>query len=122
MLESKKKYPNAYVMAHPECRMEVLELADAVRSTGQMFREVEEHSEVKQFLVVTEWGMTYALKKRFPDREFLEPVKRMECRNMKKNTLEKVYNVLKDEGNCVKVEERTAEKARICIERMLSYK
>ncbi len=120
----KTKYPDALVMAHPECKQSVRELADEVCSTGQMFGVVERHPESKRFIVVTEWGMNYALGKRFPGREFIEPARRMECPNMKKITPEKVLEVLKSEGKSdrfiVKVEPSVAEKAKESIVRMLN--
>jgi len=111
------------VMAHPECRKEILDMSDGICSTGQMIGFVENNPGQKQFIVVTEWGMAHALRKKFPARQFIEPEKRLECKNMKKNTLEKIRDVLKSENieNRVVVEPEIAEKARISIEKMLKF-
>lgn len=119
VLRVKEKYPDALVMVHPECRKEVRNLADGICSTGQMFDFVASHSETKRFIVVTEWGINYALKKRFPEKEFIEPAKRMECKNMKKITLQKVLNALERETFEVKIPSATIEKAKAVIEKML---
>ena len=123
IVDIKKKYPNALVMAHPECRKEILDMSDGICSTGQMIGFVENNPGQKQFIVVTEWGMAHALRKKFPARQFIEPEKRLECKNMKKNTLEKIRDVLKSENieNRVVVEPEIAEKARISIEKMLKF-
>ncbi len=116
----KRKHPGALVMVHPECRKEVLDLADGACSTGQMFEFVEKNPSVREYIVVTEWGITHALKKRFPDRSFLEPAQRLECRNMKKITPEKLRDCLKNGSPRVTVPGETAEKARKAIEKMLA--
>lgn len=122
--DAKRDYPDALVMAHPECNKAVRELADEVCSTGQMFGVVEKHPDVKRFVVATEWGMNYALKRRFPDKEFVEPARRMECPNMKKITPEKLMSALRSEGSDdrykVEVDAQVAEKAAKAIVKMLS--
>jgi quinolinate synthase len=122
--DARAKYPDALVMAHPECNKAVRELADEVCSTGQMFGVVEKHADRKRFLVVTEWGMNYALKRRFPDREFVEPLRQMECPNMKKITPEKLMAALRsggvDDRFEVAVDPQVAEKAARSIVKMLS--
>jgi len=120
VLEVKKIYPDALVMVHPECREEVRALADSICSTGQMFDFVEHHKDVKRFIVVTEWGINYALKRRFLEKEFIEPKRRMECQNMKKITLKKILNSLEKEYFEVKIDRETIEKAHIPIEKMLT--
>ncbi|MGC8764545.1 MAG: quinolinate synthase NadA [Brevinematia bacterium] len=115
----KERFPDALIIAHPECNKEVVQIADGVCSTGQMFGFVENNPQVKNFIVVTEWGINYALKKRFPDKNFIEPAERMECKNMKKITIEKVLNSLEKEEYEVKIERNIIEKARVSIEKML---
>jgi len=73
VIKARELHPAAVFMAHPECRAEVLELADYVVSTGQMFDVVSKEN-AKLFLIGTEEGLIYPLKQRFPDREFV-PVK-----------------------------------------------
>lgn len=120
VVKMKEQYPRALVMVHPECRSEVLALADGICSTGQMFEFVEKNPAIRDYIVVTEWGIVHALKKRFPDREFHEPGKRMECRNMKKISLEKLRDCLKKEVFRVTVPAETAVMARKSIEKMLA--
>ncbi len=62
---AKDKYPDALVMAHPECRSEIRDLSDSILSTGQMFEFVKNYPEAMTFIVVTEWGIIHALKKDF---------------------------------------------------------
>ena len=121
VVSAKEKHPGALVIAHPECRPEMLELADGILSTGQMFSFIESRPEVKEFIIVTEWGIHHGLKKRFPDRIFYEPETRMECKNMKKITLEKLVHTLRYGTTEVRVDPETAGKARLSIEKMLSY-
>ncbi|OHD55360.1 MAG: quinolinate synthase [Spirochaetes bacterium GWF1_51_8] len=122
IMEAKAMYPEALVMAHPECPRRVLDIADEVCSTGQMFGAVERHPEVRQFIVVTECGMVHALSKRFPDREFIAPEKQMRCANMKKITLPKVLDSLKYGQFEVKIDPVIAEKAKRSIVKMLEIK
>ncbi len=119
VLKTRDKHPNALIMAHPECRRELRNIADGICSTGQMFKFVEDHPENNEFIVVTEWGINYALRKKFPGKKFIEPNKRMECMNMKKITLEKLYQSLINEKAKVTVDPEIAKKARKSIERML---
>lgn len=121
VLEAKAAHPAARVLMHPECPESSLELADAVLSTGQMMDYVGQNPQQKEFIIVTEWGMTYALSRRYPGVNFYEPSRRLECRNMKKNTLAKVETALREmPGNLrVTVDPVTAGKARGAIEKML---
>jgi quinolinate synthase len=120
ILETKEKYPDAITMAHPECPSEILDIADEICSTGQMFQVVEKYKDKERFIVVTEWGMNYALSRKFPDKVFIEPAKRMQCANMKKITLQKVYDVLRNENNRVSVESGIADRAKDVIMKMLA--
>lgn len=120
ILQTKEKHPQALIIAHPECPEEIQNIADGICSTGQMIQFVENHPTTKEFIIVTEWGMVYALSKKFPDRVFIEPAQRMECKNMKRITLPKVYDALKEEKFIVKVPEDIRIKALQSIERMLA--
>jgi quinolinate synthase len=116
--EMKALYPNALLIAHPECNPEVLELADEVLSTGGMVRFAKE-SNANEFIVATEEGLCSRLRKENPSKlfhEFPEAV----CRDMKKNTLEKLLECLRDEKNEVWVEQDILKRARAPIERMVS--
>ncbi len=119
VLEVKEKHPSALVMVHPECPKEVVDIADGVCSTGQMFDFVRNNEKAKEFIVVTEWGINHALKKTFPEKVFIEPKRRMECVNMKKITLEKLYNSIEKETEEIKIDKNISEKAKISIEKML---
>ena len=87
--KAKEQYPDAVVMAHPECSEPVKDLADALLSTGQMIKFVRD-SPAQRFIVATEVGMIHPLKKARPDAEFIPAGTRGVCPNMKKITLEKV--------------------------------
>lgn len=118
------KHPEAVVIAHPECREDVLELADEVCSTSGMVSAVERHRDAKTFLVATEWGLLYQLKKRFPDKEFVAADGcigcRLHCPYMKMNDLELVKRSLEDEVFEVTVSDDIAAGARRALERMLA--
>jgi quinolinate synthase len=120
IIRAKEEHPGALLMAHPECRAEVLEIADGICSTGQMFEFVEKHPGTSEFITVTEWGITHALRKRFPGKSFIEPLQRMECRNMKKTTADKLLASLKNGVYRVTVPEPIAARARETIEKMIA--
>ena len=113
----KEKYPDAFVIAHPEAKPEVRALAHHVASTGGMVRFVREHPEIKRFIIVTEREMTVRLRRDFPDREFI-PVPGAVCSNMKKITLKDLYLSLRDGVFEVQLPEDTIQKARGSIRRM----
>jgi len=115
--KAKQAHPNAKVMVHPECRMDVIKLADAVCSTSQMIKYAQE-SEAKEFIAVTECGMAIALKRLMPQKTFY--VVGGTCIQMKKITLEKVYECLKEEKNKVELNQGIMDKARKALERMLT--
>ena len=119
VLKAKEENPKALVMVHPECRIEIRDMADGILSTGQMFEFVRRHPDIKSFIVITEWGIIHALKKEFPEKDFIEPSKRMECKNMKRITLDKLLLCIREGKSKVTVEESIAIKARLAIEKML---
>lgn len=119
VIRARKKYPDAVIVVHPECIEEVQELADYVLSTGGMSRLPGE-IDARKFVLGTEVGMVYRLEKLYPDRSFLPLNKRAICPNMKKITLEKVYNSLLTLTPQVKVKESIRKKALKAIERMLT--
>ncbi|MCS7151832.1 MAG: quinolinate synthase NadA [Endomicrobia bacterium] len=118
ILKLKEKYPDAKVMVHPECLLEVQEVADKIVGTSGMIKYVREHPEVKTFIVGTEIGMCYRLKKEFPDKEFIPASELAVCPDMKKNTLEKILYSLETLEPKVFVEEKIRIKALMSIERM----
>jgi len=90
---AKAKYPDAIIMAHPECTEPVKELSDAILSTGQMLNYAGK-STAKQFIIATETGIIHALKKRNPAAEFIAASDRAVCPNMKRITLDKIIGSL----------------------------
>ncbi|MEN3014323.1 MAG: quinolinate synthase NadA [Endomicrobiia bacterium] len=111
ILKLKEKYPDAKVMVHPECSIDVQEIADEVVGTSGMIRYVRENENIKSFIVGTEIGMCYRLKKLYPDKEFIAVSERVLCPNMKKNTLEKILISLETLAPQIVVEESIRKKA-----------
>lgn len=116
--KEKEKYPDAVVMAHPECSEPVKEISDAVLSTGQMLEYVEKN-DAKTYIVATESGIIHALKKKNPDAEYLPAGQRGICPNMKKITLEKILWSLEDMQYKITIPQQIAEKARKALDRMV---
>ena len=118
ILEARKKYPNAKVLAHPECHKSVSDLADYVGSTTGIMKYAIE-SNAKQFIIATEKGVVDRLKRDHKDKEFILIKENIVCPNMKWNTLEDIYNALQYEQHEITVDENIAKKALKCIDRML---
>ena len=117
--ETKLKHPNALVLAHPECTEEFSKLADYVGSTTGIMNFVKNSTE-KQFIIATEKGVLDRLKRDYPNKDFYDiNDKPSICQSMKLNTILDIYNALKNETPEIKVEEKIAQKALKCIERML---
>lgn len=119
VLNAKHEHPDAIVVAHPECTMEVLALADAIESTSGMLRYVRESS-AGEFIMCTERGLLHPLKKQNPDKVFYNPSPLNICPNMKKITLEKVLWSLEDMRHAIVVAQDVAERARAAIEGMIA--
>lgn len=113
---AKENHPQAKVMVHPECRMDVINLADAVCSTSQMITYAKA-SAAKEFISVTECGMVNKLKRDMPDKTFY--ALGGTCLQMKKITLENVYGCLLHEKNKVELKKDIMDKARKALERMI---
>lgn len=118
VLKAKEEHPNAVFMAHPECRLEVLELADHVTSTSGMLRFAKS-SDAKEFIVGTETGLMHRLKKENPDKIFYPLRKDMVCPNMKKTTLNSILTALREMKNVIKVPEEIRIPAKRALDRML---
>jgi quinolinate synthase len=112
-------HPDAIFMAHPECPPEVLQLADIVASTSGMLAHAS-RSKQKAFIVGTEIGLLYPLKKYNPDKHFYPASLAMECRDMKKITLEDIIKSLETMTPQVKVPEDIRRPALKAVERMVS--
>jgi len=115
---AKAKYPNAIIMAHPECTEPVKKLSDQILSTGQMLKFTKTSS-AKRFIVATEIGMIHALKKQNPQAEFIPASDKAVCPNMKKITLDKIIGSLQDMQYKVTVPEEIRAKAKKAIDRMV---
>ena len=115
---AKAKYPDAIVMAHPECTEPVRELADEIFSTSQMLKFAEK-STAKRFIVATETGMLHPLKKQNPQAEFIPAAERAICPNMKKITLEKVLWSFEDMHYKITVPDEIRIKAKKALDRMV---
>jgi len=111
----KSRYPEAEVMAHPECTPEVRRIADFVGSTAQMQKHAEK-SKTQEYIVGTEDGLTYRLEKDNPEKRFY-PVGAI-CVGMKRNTLHDVLFSLKEEKHEVHVPEITRIKAYAALNKM----
>ena len=128
ILELKKQYPQAVVMAHLECKGPVLALADVKGSTADMLKYAQ-HSDATQFIVATEAGILHEMQRTCPDKEFIPVPPEIsesglecscnECQYMKLNTLEKIYQCLKDEAPQIEIDPSIAEDAVKPINRML---
>ncbi|MEC4684724.1 MAG: quinolinate synthase [Nitrospirota bacterium] len=119
--KARKQYPNALLMAHPECRLEVLELADHVTSTSGMLRFAKS-SDAREFIVGTEIGLMYRLRKENPDKTFYPLRKDMICPNMKKTRLSSILRALKELTHIIKVPEDIRVRAKKALDRMLEIK
>jgi len=115
----KKTHPEAQFMAHPECRPEVLELADHICSTGGMYSYARE-SDHNEFIVATEMGILYRLRKENPGKRFHLASHDLICPNMKVNTLDDVIEVLTEDKNAITVPEEIRIKAKQALDRMLA--
>lgn len=118
VVKARGEHPGALLMAHPECRPEVLELADHVTSTSGMLRFARA-SEAEEFIVGTEVGLLYRLRKENPGKAFHPLRKDMLCPNMKKTTLQSIVNALTNMENVVKVPEDIRVPAKRALDRML---
>ena len=116
--EKKVSYPDAEVWVHPECRPEVIDLADKVLSTGKMIKEAGE-TQKKEIIIGTESGIIYRLKKENPGKNFYPAKDLALCANMKKITLLKVLYALENMKYKVIVPKNISRKARGAIERMI---
>lgn len=121
LMEAKRLHPSAEVLVHPECRPEVIDLADYVYSTSGMRRHAKA-SRAREFIVGTEVGMLYRLKKENPDKEFYPASEKVICQNMKKTNLENVLSALQTLEPRVTVPNEIAIRARRSIEGMLAVK
>ena len=117
--QRRSEHPGASVVVHPECRPEVIALADEVLSTGGICRYAR-REDVRSMIVGTETGIIYRLHKENPGKEFIPASTRAVCPDMKRITLEEVAQSLETLSPRVSVPEETRIKAKASIERMLA--
>lgn len=118
IMTRKKEHPSAKVIVHPECTPEVIRLADYVFSTEGMCKFCKDTAD-KDFIIGTETGIIYRLKKENPDKNFYPASEKAICPNMKKTTLEKVLWALEDMKHEIIISEEIIVKARKSIQRMI---
>jgi quinolinate synthase len=120
----KRAKPEAVIIAHPECRADVLEVADEVCSTTAMLAAVERHPQAKTFIVATEHGIVHQLKQRYPGREFVIADGclgcRMHCPYMKMIDLVMIRDALRRGKHEIQVPQDVADGARRALERMIA--
>lgn len=117
-------HPEAIIIAHPECRQDVVEIAHEVCSTTGMMAAVARHPEAKTFIIATENGIVHQLQKRFPDREFVLADGcigcRLHCPYMKVTGLQDVYFSLDQERYEIQLDDEVIAGARRALERMMA--
>jgi quinolinate synthase len=119
VMRTKEAHPRAVFAAHPECRQEVLALADFVGSTTGIIRYAgQDH--VREMLVGTERGIFYQLKKNYPEKIFIPASDQMICEDMKKITLADIRAALTQMKTVIKVPEDVRIPAKKTLERMLA--
>jgi quinolinate synthase len=127
LLELKKENPGVEVLAHPECKAPILAQSDVIGSTKALLEHTIKSS-AKRFIIATESGILFEMQRACPDKEFIPVPPEVtegvgcscnECEYMRMNTLEKLYNCLKNESPEMVVKKETAEKAISSIQRML---
>lgn len=117
MEDARTKYPNAKILAHPECHFKVSALADFVGSTKAIMDYVANSSD-KEFVIATEKGVVDRLTRDYKDKKFYLIKDTIVCQNMKWNTLDDIYNSLLNETHEIFLDETVSEKAMACINRM----
>ena len=120
----KEFVPEAVIIAHPECREDIIAIADEVCSTTAMVGRIAKYPETKTFIIATEHGIIHQMQKRYPDREFVAADGcigcRLHCPYMKMIDLEAVYRSLTETVFPITVEEDVMAGARRSLERMMA--
>jgi quinolinate synthase len=118
ILLEKEEHAEAEVLVHPECRPDVIALADKVLSTEGMLRYAK-LSASKEFIIGTEVGLLHRLGKENPDKKFIPATGFAVCPNMKMNTLQSIIRALEKNEHVIKVPENIRIKAKLALDRML---
>lgn len=116
--KAKQDHPEALFIAHPECPPEVLALADSIQSTSGMIKFAGESSHTS-FILGTENGLLYAISKAYPNKKFYPASEKMVCKDMKKITLEKLFESLETLSGRITVPEDIRKKAWGAVQRMI---
>lgn len=116
IIKAKEEHPNVKVLSHPECSKEVRDLSDYIGSTSGIINYATE-CEDKEFIIATEEGVLHQLKKKNPDKKFYFP-EVMVCPNMKKTSLQDVYDALDGKKEEVILDEEIGKKALTSLENM----
>ncbi len=119
IVRRRQEYPGVSVVVHPECRPQVIELADEVLSTSGICRYSRE-TDAREIIIGTETGIIYRLEKENPQKKFIPLSDRATCPNMKRITLEKILWCLKEMSGQVTVPEPVRLRARLAVDRMLA--
>lgn len=131
LLALKKEYPNAPVLAHPECKQVILNMADVIGSTQALLSYVKQHPDTDEMIIATEVGVLHEMQKACPEMHLIPVPPEMtegvgcacnECEYMRMITLDKLYNCLRDMSPEVQVPTNIAKQAVVPIKRMLEYK
>ena len=130
LINLKQQYPQAKVLAHPECKQIILNLADVIGSTQAILNYVRQHPAEKDFIVVTESGILHEMRKACPEANLIPVPPEVtegvgcscnECEYMRQNTLQKLYDCLLNESNEVIVPADIAAQAVQPIQKMLEW-
>jgi quinolinate synthase len=119
--KTKGAHPEAEILVHPECRPEVVALADRVFSTSGMIKYAAE-SKAREFIIGTESGILHQLHQKCPDKQFYLASKKLVCPNMKSTTLEKVKWALEEMQPRIMVPDSIREKAVVAVDKMMAVK
>ncbi len=121
VLKAKEEHPDSLFLAHPECRTEVLDLADEILSTTGILSYAKS-SDAKEFIIGTENGLLHRLRKENPSKKFYYVSEFTVCTNMKITTLDSVLNALEKMEYVITVPDETRLKAKKALDRMLAVK
>ena len=121
---TRHEYPEAIIIAHPECREDVVAMAHEVCSTTGMLKAVQKYPRARTFIIATEHGMIHQLSQRYPDKQFVPADGcigcRLHCPYMKVTGLQDVYFALADERFEIQLDDDVIERARLALERMMA--
>jgi quinolinate synthase len=118
ILDLREEYPEAKVLAHPECHKEVIKLADFTGSTTQIMKYCAE-SKKHSFIIATEKGVVERLDRDHPEKTFMIASQKAYCPNMKWHNLDDILYALENEEHEINVEQELIEKALLPIQKMI---